>query len=188
VLQRGGNSWWRALWTIAEPHALRLVNDELILIRLSDGVIIARILKPARSVPALQLLLLLLVDVCSFCINMSVKQHLYDDLYVCLPALPKLYIQLTDTSVDSRCLFAVFATLPLSPDLMTLLLKTRCQLTKLKTTTTPPSLSTWTFTTSCIENLLRQRCATATAATSCTARHTEDCALLQPTAATSSIT
>jgi hypothetical protein len=44
--QSTGNSAWKALRTTAEPHAMKLVNDELILVRLSDGAILDRITKP----------------------------------------------------------------------------------------------------------------------------------------------
>jgi hypothetical protein len=45
VLRSGGNSWWQAMHTKPEPHAMQL-NGELVLVRLSDGAIIDRIAKP----------------------------------------------------------------------------------------------------------------------------------------------
>jgi hypothetical protein len=50
VLQSGGNNWWQALWTKAEPHAMRLQNGEIVIVRLSDGAVVARIRKPAGYV------------------------------------------------------------------------------------------------------------------------------------------
>jgi hypothetical protein len=45
VLQRGGNSLLKAMVTKPEPHAMEIDNDELVLVRLSDGSIIDRIPK-----------------------------------------------------------------------------------------------------------------------------------------------
>jgi hypothetical protein len=47
VLRSGGNSLLQALHTKPEPHAMKLDNDELVLVGLSDDAIIDRIAKPA---------------------------------------------------------------------------------------------------------------------------------------------
>jgi hypothetical protein len=49
VLQSGGNSLLQAMVTKPEPHVMKLDNDELILVRLSDGAISDRIAKPADA-------------------------------------------------------------------------------------------------------------------------------------------
>jgi hypothetical protein len=49
MLQSGGNSAWQAMHTKPEPHAMQLDNDELVLVKLSDGAIIDRIAKPADA-------------------------------------------------------------------------------------------------------------------------------------------
>jgi hypothetical protein len=39
----------KAMVTKPEPHAMEIDNDELVLVRLSDGAIIDRIVKPADA-------------------------------------------------------------------------------------------------------------------------------------------